>query len=85
LFNPGDVEDCVTKLRTLLHDRETREIIGKAAREETEKYDWRAATTKIRNEQYSAAIWFWRKKKVHVLGPINWLIKRLFPVPEGNV
>ncbi|CAE6085364.1 unnamed protein product [Arabidopsis lyrata] len=85
LFNPGDVEDCVTKLRTLLHDRETREIIGKAAREETEKYDWRAATTKIRNEQYSAAIWFWRKKKVHVLGPINWLIKRLFPVPEVNV
>ncbi|CAF2118128.1 unnamed protein product [Brassica rapa subsp. narinosa] len=81
LFNPGDVEDCVTKLRTLLHDKETREIIGKAAREETEKYDWRAATTKIRNEQYGAAIWFWRKKKAQVLGPINWLVKRLFPVP----
>ncbi|KAG5402676.1 hypothetical protein IGI04_008795 [Brassica rapa subsp. trilocularis] len=81
LFNPGDVEDCVTKLRTLLHDNETREIIGKAAREETEKYDWRAATTKIRNEQYGAAIWFWRKKKAQVLGPINWLVKRLFPVP----
>ncbi|CAH2074565.1 unnamed protein product [Thlaspi arvense] len=85
LFNPGDVEDCVTKLRTLLHDSETREIIGKAAREETEKYDWRAATTKIRNEQYSAAIWFWRKKKAQVLGPVNWLVKRLFPVPEVNV
>ena len=85
MFNPGDVEDCVTKLRTLLHDRETREIIGKAAREETEKYDWRAATTKIRNEQYSAAIWFWRKKKAQVLGPVSWLVKRLFPVPEGNV
>ncbi|KAF8089829.1 hypothetical protein N665_0496s0037 [Sinapis alba] len=84
LFNPGDVEDCVTKLRTLLHDSETREIIGKAAREETEKYDWRAATTKIRNEQYGAAIWFWRRKKAQVLGPINWLVKRLFPVPEVN-
>ncbi|CAH8355641.1 unnamed protein product [Eruca vesicaria subsp. sativa] len=81
LFNPGDVEDCVTKLKALLEDSETREIIGKAAREETEKYDWRAATTKIRNEQYGAAIWFWRKKKAQVLGPINWLVKRLFPVP----
>ncbi|KAG2262357.1 hypothetical protein Bca52824_069436 [Brassica carinata] len=81
LFSPGDVEDCVTKLRSLLHDSETREIIGKAAREETEKYDWRAATTKIRNEQYGAAIWFWRKKKAQVLGPLNWLVKRLFPVP----
>ncbi|KAG2262355.1 hypothetical protein Bca52824_069434 [Brassica carinata] len=66
---------------SLLHDSETREIIGKAAREETEKYDWRAATTKIRNEQYGAAIWFWRKKKAQVLGPLNWLVKRLFPVP----
>ncbi|CDY40313.1 BnaA10g27550D [Brassica napus] len=81
LFSPGDVEDCVTKVRSLLNDSETRDIIGKAAREETEKYDWRAATTKIRNEQYSAAIWFWRKKKAQVLGPLNWLVKRLFPVP----
>ncbi|KAF3512199.1 hypothetical protein F2Q69_00000057 [Brassica cretica] len=81
LFNPGDVEDCGTKLRTLLEDSETRDIIGKAAREETEKYDWRAATTKIRNEQYGAAIWFWRRKKAELLGPLNWLVKRLFPVP----
>lgn len=85
MFSPGDVEDCVTKLKTLLHDSEMREIIGKAARDETEKYDWRAATTKIRNEQYSAAIWFWRKKKAQVLGPISWLVKRLFPVPEVNM
>ncbi|CAN8257406.1 unnamed protein product [Cochlearia groenlandica] len=84
LFSPGDIEDCVTKLRNLLEDSETREIIGKAAREETEKYDWRAATTKIRNEQYSAAIWFWRRKKAQVLGPFSWLVKRLFPVPEVN-
>ncbi|CAN7037129.1 unnamed protein product [Brassica oleracea var. botrytis] len=84
LFSPGDVEDCVTKVRSLLNDSETRDIIGKAAREETEKYDWRAATTKIRNEQYGAAIWFWRKKKAQVLGPLNWLVKRLFPVPSAS-
>ncbi|KAH0887607.1 hypothetical protein HID58_050036 [Brassica napus] len=81
LFNPGDVEDCVTKLRTLLEDSETRDIIGKSGKRRDGEYDWRAATTKIRNEQYGAAIWFWRRKKAELLGPLNWLVKRLFPVP----
>ncbi|XP_010553086.1 PREDICTED: sulfoquinovosyl transferase SQD2-like [Tarenaya hassleriana] len=85
LFNPGDVEDCVSKLKALLDEPEKREIVGKAAREEMEKYDWRAATRKIRNEQYSAAIWFWRKKRAQLLRPIHWLVKRLFPAPEVNV
>ncbi|KAI7996464.1 Sulfoquinovosyl transferase SQD2 [Camellia lanceoleosa] len=61
-FNPGDVDDCVSKLKPLLHDRELRETIGKAAREEMEKYGWRAATKKIHNEQYNAVIWIWQKK-----------------------
>ncbi|KAK4796042.1 hypothetical protein SAY86_028368 [Trapa natans] len=84
LFSPGDLEDCVSKLEPLLHDRELRERIGKAAREEMEKYDWRAATQKIRNEQYNAAIWFWRKKRAQLLRPIQWLAKRLFPSPQLN-
>ncbi|KAH0849645.1 LOW QUALITY PROTEIN: hypothetical protein HID58_096206, partial [Brassica napus] len=25
--------------------------------------------------------WFWRRKKAELLGPLNWLVKRLFPVP----
>jgi sulfoquinovosyltransferase len=57
-FTPGDINDCVNKLKMLLHDNELRETIGKAAREEMEKYDWRAATRTIRNQQYNAAIWF---------------------------
>ncbi|XP_010558362.1 PREDICTED: sulfoquinovosyl transferase SQD2 [Tarenaya hassleriana] len=85
LFNPGDVEDCLSKVRQLLDDPEKRETIGKAAREEMEKYDWRAATRKIRNEQYSAAIWFWRKKRSQLLGPFHWLVNRLFPSPEVDV
>ncbi|XAR68847.1 hypothetical protein NMG60_11000233 [Bertholletia excelsa] len=81
-FNAGSVDDCVSKLKPLLHDRELRETIGKAARAEMEKYDWRAATQKIRNEQYNAAIWFWRKKRAQLLRPLQWVFKRFFQAPE---
>ncbi|KAG8649417.1 sulfoquinovosyl transferase SQD2 isoform X3 [Manihot esculenta] len=84
LFGPGDLDDCLAKLQPLLNNHELRETIGKAAREEMEKYDWRAATRKIRNEQYNAAIWFWRKKRAQLLRPIQWLVKRLFPSPQVN-
>ncbi|XP_021289246.1 sulfoquinovosyl transferase SQD2 [Herrania umbratica] len=84
LFNPGDVDDCLSKLEPLLRNRELRETIGKAAREEMEKYDWKAATKKIRNEQYNAAIWFWRKKRAQLLRPLQWLARRLFPSQEVN-
>lgn len=84
LFSPGDLDDCMSKLEPLLQNSELRETIGKAAREEMEKYDWRAATRKIRNEQYNAAIWFWRKKRAQLLRPIQWLAKRFFPSPEAT-
>jgi sulfoquinovosyltransferase len=82
LFNPGDLDDCLSKLEPLLDNQELRETIGKAARQDTEKYDWKAATKKIRNEQYSAAIWFWRENRAQLFRPIQWLVKRLFPIPE---
>lgn len=82
LFNPGEIEDCVYKVGRLLSNRELRETIGKAAREEMEKYDWRAATQKIRNEQYNAAIWFWKKKRAQLLRPVQWLVRRIFKSPE---
>lgn len=78
LYNPGDLDDCLSKLEPLLHDRELRETIGKAARAEMEKYDWRAATRKVRNEQYNAAIWFWRKKRAQFMRPVQWLFRRAF-------
>ncbi|XP_031275315.1 sulfoquinovosyl transferase SQD2-like [Pistacia vera] len=84
LFNPGDLEDCLSKLEPLLHNKELRETMGKAARQETEKYDWKAATSKIRNEQYNAAIWFWQKKRAQLLSPLQWLAKRIFPAAEIN-
>lgn len=79
LYNYNDLDDCLSKLRPLLEDKELRETIGKAAREETEKYDWKAATRVIRNEQYNAAIWFWRKRRAQFLRPLQWLMKRIFP------
>ncbi|KAJ8570739.1 hypothetical protein K7X08_037711 [Anisodus acutangulus] len=82
LFNPGDLDDCLSKLEPLLHDAELRETIGQAARVEMEKYDWRAATRKIRNEQYNAAIWFWRKKRAQLGRPFQWLFKRRLQASE---
>ncbi|KAG6433792.1 hypothetical protein SASPL_105409 [Salvia splendens] len=83
LFTPGDLDDCLSKLKPLLHDQELRETIGKAARVETEKYDWRAATRKIRTENYNAAIWFWRKKRDEFLQPFQWLFQRFPQTPRA--
>lgn len=84
LYSPGDLEDCLSKLKPLLFDKELRETIGKAARNEMEKFDWKAATRKVRNEQYNAAIWFWRKKRAILLRPLQWISKRVFPSPQVN-
>jgi len=84
LYTPGDLDDCVDKVESLLSCEELRETMGKAARKEMEKFGWKAATRKIRNEQYSAAIWFWRKKRSQLLRPFQWLTRTLFrtaPVP----
>ncbi|KAL6907586.1 hypothetical protein ACP4OV_002625 [Aristida adscensionis] len=62
LFTPGDLDECVRKIEQLISSKDLREAIGKSAREEMEKCDWRAASKKIRNEHYSTAVWYWRKK-----------------------
>lgn len=84
LYTPGDLEDCLSKLMPLLDDPELRQTIGEAARKEMEKYDWRAATKVIRNEQYNAAIWFWKKKRAVLLRPVQWLTKLFHRSPEVN-
>ncbi|XVF55122.1 hypothetical protein PTKIN_Ptkin06aG0010900 [Pterospermum kingtungense] len=71
LYTPGDLDDCLSKLKPLLQNKELRETIGKASREEVEKYDWKAATKKIRNEYYNTAIWFWRKKRGELPRPLQ--------------
>ncbi|KAF3329064.1 Sulfoquinovosyl transferase SQD2 [Carex littledalei] len=61
LFSPGDLDDCLAKVKRLLSEPDLREAMGHAAREDTEKYDWRAASKKIRNEHYSTAVSYWRR------------------------
>ncbi|XP_071719820.1 sulfoquinovosyl transferase SQD2-like [Rutidosis leptorrhynchoides] len=79
LFSPGDLDDCLSKFVPLLHDKGLREKVGQDARAEMEKYDWRAATRVIRNQQYNAAIWFWRKKKQELMKPLYWLAQCFLP------
>ncbi|XP_039019478.1 sulfoquinovosyl transferase SQD2-like [Hibiscus syriacus] len=81
LFTPGDINDCMSKLVPLLQNKELRETIGQAAREEMEKYDWKEATKTIRDEEYRDAIMFWRKKRAELTGPLQQLAACLFPVP----
>lgn len=82
LFTPGDLDDCVDKINRLLSCKEFRETMGKAARLEMEKFDWRAATRKIRNEDYNAAIWFWKKKRAQLLRHFHWFFKKFQKTPE---
>lgn len=84
LFRPGDLDDCTDKIERLLSSKEFRVEMGKAAREEMEKYDWRAASKKIRNELYNAAIWYWRKNKQELPNPLQWLARMFLPPQEAN-
>lgn len=76
LFTPGDVEDCVNKLDALFASQELREKVGAAGRAEVEKHDWRAATRHVRNEEYNAAIWFWRKRRYQLTRWFTWMFRR---------
>uniref|UniRef100_A0A0E0JDW9 Glycosyltransferase subfamily 4-like N-terminal domain-containing protein n=1 Tax=Oryza punctata TaxID=4537 RepID=A0A0E0JDW9_ORYPU len=84
LFTPGDLEDCVGKIQLLLTNKEFRDNMGMTARAEMEKCDWRAASKKIRNEFYNAAIWYWRKKRAELIKPLQWLAQMFLPAPEAN-
>jgi sulfoquinovosyltransferase len=55
-----------------------------AGRTEVEKFDWRASTRQVRNEQYSAAIWFWRRRKEQLAsGFSGWF--NFQPAPAQNL
>ncbi|KAG0567518.1 hypothetical protein KC19_7G140700 [Ceratodon purpureus] len=75
LYTPGDLEDCVGKLKALIDSPELRDRIGAAGRREVEKFDWRASTKQVRNEEYSAAIWFWRRRKQQLANRFPGLFK----------
>lgn len=55
LFDPGDADDMVSKINSLLNDNEKRTAMGEAARSETLRWNWRSATSVLRNVQYKIA------------------------------
>eukprot|EP00252_Welwitschia_mirabilis_P002219 TRINITY_DN12119_c0_g1_i2.p1 TRINITY_DN12119_c0_g1~~TRINITY_DN12119_c0_g1_i2.p1 ORF type:complete len:314 (-),score=29.00 TRINITY_DN12119_c0_g1_i2:367-1308(-) len=83
LFAPGDVDDCLSKIQLLINSPELRSEVAQAARMDVENHDWRAATRKVRNEQYNAAIWFWRKKRAQLLRRLCWLLDFPFRTISG--
>jgi sulfoquinovosyltransferase len=82
LYTPGDVDDCVRKMKALIESPELRDRTGRAGREEVEKYDWRASTKQVRNEEYSAAIWFWRRRKQQLASRFSGWFKH--PQPQAS-
>lgn len=80
LYTPGDVDDCVEKLKVLLDSPDLRDRVGRAGRAEVEKFDWRASTRQVRNEEYSAAIWFWRRRKQQLANRFSGWFKRPEPL-----
>jgi len=55
LFKPGDVHDLTAKVRALIEDTSLRTRMGDAGREETLRWNWEAATSVLRNQQYTRA------------------------------
>ena len=56
LVDPGDTEGFAERLEELASDRKLREEMGRAARAEAERWGWEAATSVLRNKQYTRAI-----------------------------
>lgn len=52
LVPPGDTQAFVKRVKSLLHDKALRKRFSVAAREETERWSWEAATSVLRNVQY---------------------------------
>jgi len=54
-FEPGNVDDFAAKVKRLVEDAALRQQMGEAGRDETLNWDWRAATSVLRNYQYTLA------------------------------
>jgi sulfoquinovosyltransferase len=56
LVNPGDTKGYVKRLMSLKTDPKLRARMGKASRQEAERWGWEAATSYLRNVQYERAL-----------------------------
>lgn len=56
LYDPNDYATALEVTRRLVEDRALRERMGKAAREEAERWGWTPAIQRVRSQQYGRAI-----------------------------
>jgi sulfoquinovosyltransferase len=56
LVPPGDTDAFCAKMQSLATDTTLRTQMGKAARQEAERWGWEAATSYLRNVQYEKAL-----------------------------
>lgn len=63
LYESGDTKAAASYIESLLESEELRERVGTKAREEVQKWDWRAATTHLREQQYTSAIANFRARR----------------------
>lgn len=63
LYEPGDVDGAVARVRALLDSPARREAMGRAARNEVSKWDWGAATAKLLSTVYLPVVEDARQRK----------------------
>lgn len=76
LFSGGSQEECSARITQLLGDNELREGMGKAAREEAQRWSWRASAAATRNVGYGRAISNFKYRAMGGLGlprSLTWL------------
>mmetsp|Transcript_37787 Transcript_37787/g.95457 ORF Transcript_37787/g.95457 Transcript_37787/m.95457 type:complete len:496 (+) Transcript_37787:109-1596(+) len=85
MYKSGDYEGMVAQTRRLVEDRELRAQVAAEGRSDVEKFGWSAATKKLREEQYEAAIQHGRKKRKFGLFVIGNTIRSLFAWIAGLI
>lgn len=84
LFSPGSHSECTDRINELLADNHLRERMGVAAREEAQKWSWRASAAATRNVGYGRAISNFKYRAMGGMGLprsltwLRWFRRRLF-------
>lgn len=76
LFSPGSYDECAARIEELLADEQLRQSLGAAAREEAQRWSWRASAAATRNVGYGRAISNFKYRAMGGLGlprSLTWL------------
>lgn len=88
LFERGSLEECANRVTRLLEDAPLRARLGRAAREEAQRWSWRASAAATRNFAYGRAIANFRFRAMGGLGLprsltwLRWFRRRLVMLRE---